>query len=100
MHAEKGEECAVISSHENAGSYTGIKVMDAGSINDEDEIARRIFAILRELDDAGLQYIYSENFDTPRLGAAITDRMNRAAGFCVINADKDKEEKNEASNSL
>ena len=64
-------------------------VKDAGSLRNEDEIASRIFSILRELDSDGVQYIYSENFDTPRLGAAITDRMNRAAGFCVINATEE-----------
>ena len=88
-HKERGESCAVISASENASEYGNVIVKDAGSLRNEDEIARRIFSILRELDSDGVQYIYSENFDTPRLGAAITDRMNRAAGFCVINATEE-----------
>ncbi len=90
-HVKRGESCAVISARENAAEYKNMIVKDAGSIENEDEIARNIFSILRELDSEGIRYIYSENFDTPRLGAAITDRMNRAAGFCVINADNKEE---------
>lgn len=92
-HGQKGETCAVIAAHENISGYRGLRIMDAGSLRNEDEIAGRLFAILRELDKAGIEYIYSEDFDTPRLGAAIMDRMNRAAGFNVINTDEDQEEK-------
>ena len=46
-------------------------------------IAHRLFAVLRELDDAGVEYIYSESFDTPRLGEAIMDRLLRASGNSI-----------------
>ena len=59
---------------------------DLGSLQDEDVIAHRLFAVLRELDDEGMEYIYSESFDTPRLGEAIMDRLMRAAGHNVIQA--------------
>ena len=58
--------------------------MVIGSLDDEDMIAHRLFSILRELDDMGIEYIYSESFDTPRLGKAIMDRMLRASGNNVI----------------
>lgn len=78
---EKGLKTAVIASHENMERYrcTG-PVMDIGSLEDEDRIAHRLYIILRELDDKGAEYIYSESFDTPRLGEAIMDRLTRAAG--------------------
>ena len=62
------------------------RVYDLGSLQDEDVIAHRLFAVLRELDDEGMEYIYSESFDTPRLGEAIMDRLMRAAGHNVIQA--------------
>ncbi len=92
---KRGCRTAVIASHENADKYEADIVRDIGSEDNEDMIAHRLFAILRELDDAGAEYIYSENFDTPRLGGAIMDRLMRAAGYNVIDADvSSKEEEN------
>lgn len=85
VHAGKGEKAAVISSHEHVSMYGKQgRVYDIGSLEDEDTIARRLFAVLRELDDEGTDHIYSECFDTPRLGAAIMDRLTRAAGQNII----------------
>lgn len=89
-HAHNGGKTAVIFARENAALYEGaqdISLYDAGSLNDEDTIAHRLFSILRELDDEECRYIYSECFDTPRLGRAIMDRLSRAAEGRVINAD-------------
>ena len=90
LAAEKkntGFKTAVISSHENVERYEGAgTVKDIGSLDDEDTIAHRLFAILRELDDRKTEYIYSESFDTPRLGRAIMDRLVRASGNNVIEA--------------
>lgn len=74
---------AVIAAHENKDRYEGAIVKDIGSLRDEDMIAHRLFAVLRELDDAGVEYIYSESFDTPRLGEAIMDRLLRASGNSI-----------------
>ncbi len=81
----RGYRAAVITSDEDKDRYD-IKapVMVIGSLDDEDMIAHRLFSILRELDDMGIEYIYSESFDTPRLGKAIMDRMLRASGNNVI----------------
>ena len=83
-HEARGEKCAVISSHENARQYDPDKVRDIGSISDEEEIGRRLFSILRDMDSMGIEYIYSESFDTPRLGEAIMNRLVKAAGHKVI----------------
>ena len=86
-HEGRGERAAVISAHEHADMYRDrYRVYDLGSLQDEDVIAHRLFAVLRELDDEGMEYIYSESFDTPRLGEAIMDRLMRAAGHNVIQA--------------
>ena len=36
--------------------------------------------VLREFDDCGVTYIYSEAFDTPQMGQAIMNRLMKAAG--------------------
>jgi L-threonylcarbamoyladenylate synthase len=86
-NAHDGGKTAVIFAHENASLYEGmrgISLYDAGSLNDEDTIAHSLFSVLRELDEEECRYIYSECFDTPRLGRAIMDRLTRAAEGRVI----------------
>ena len=51
-----------------------------GTRNDEESIARHLIAVLREFDDCGVNYIYSESFDTPQMGQAIMNRLMKAAG--------------------
>jgi L-threonylcarbamoyladenylate synthase len=41
--------------------------------------ARRLYAALRELDRPGVSLIYAESVPTEGLGAAINDRLRRAA---------------------
>ena len=43
-----------------------------------------IFSILREFDELQVSVIYSEAFDTPQLGAAIMNRLIKAAGHQII----------------
>lgn len=44
-----------------------------------DEYARRMFAALRELDNEGVDYIIAEEVEGEGVGAAIMDRLRRAA---------------------
>jgi L-threonylcarbamoyladenylate synthase len=81
---KNGKKAAVISSTDNAGRYSCDNVMDIGSSEDEDEIAHRLFAVLRKLDDMEVEYIYSECFETPKLGQAIMNRLEKAAGHRII----------------
>ena len=46
-------------------------------------IAHHLFAILRDFDEDGVEVIYSEAFDTPRMGQAIMNRLLKAAGHKV-----------------
>jgi len=43
-------------------------------------VAARLFALLRELDDAGLDAIVVEGVPEQGLGRAVMDRLRRAAG--------------------
>ena len=59
-----------------------------GSREDEDEIARHMYRILREFDESGVDVIYSESFATPRIGQAIMNRLLKAAGHQVLMAQQ------------
>lgn len=83
-----GKKTAILAPSEHLscyGDHPGIRLIDAGSMDDEDGIAHRLFAILRELDEEDTEEIYCECFDTPRLGSAIMDRLTRASGNRILN---------------
>ncbi len=87
LDKEKGLKTAVIASDETLGEYRADIVTPAGSRENEETIANRLFAILRQLDSDGADVIYSEEFNTPMLGEAIMNRLIRAAGHREVNAD-------------
>ncbi|WP_026506925.1 L-threonylcarbamoyladenylate synthase [Butyrivibrio sp. MC2013] len=81
---EKGLRTGVIASHETVAMYKADSIMDAGSKEDEETVARQLFMILREFDDLGTDVIYSESFDTSGIGQAIMNRLLKAAGQHII----------------
>lgn len=81
-----GNTCAVIASDETKNRYNAEIVHSVGSRNDEASIARNLFTVLREMDEAQVDIIYSEEFDTPDMGMAIMNRLIRAAGHKTIEA--------------
>lgn len=83
MHL-KGKTVGIIGTDETAASYGGDLVLSIGARNDEDAIARHLYKILREFDAAGADIIYSESFQTPRIGQAIMNRLLKAAGHQTL----------------
>lgn len=81
-----GKRTAVIASDETVHLYCCKHVKSIGARADEEAIARQLYAVLREFDDMGAEYIYSEEFYTPKLGVAIMNRLLKAAGHKVIDA--------------
>ena len=75
-----GEKVGVIATEESMQAYPEGIVKCIGTRADEESIARHLFAVLREFDDCGVTYIYSEAFDTPQMGQAIMNRLMKAAG--------------------
>ena len=55
-----------------------------GTREDEATIAGSLYGILREFDNDGVDYIYSEAFATGGIGSAIMNRLLKAAGHHVI----------------
>lgn len=84
-----GKKAGIIALEETADNYKCGIIRMAGSEKDEASIAKKIYAILREFDSLGVDIIYSEEFDTPRLGMAIMNRLMKAAGHKVINLKED-----------
>ncbi len=83
--AASGKKTAVICCEEDRDRYAGIRVMTLGSIGDEEEIAHRLFDTLRRLDEEEIEAVFSESFRTENMGAAIMNRLMKAAGNRIIN---------------
>lgn len=83
MHSE-AKKVGIIGTDETVASYRGDMVLSIGAREDEDAIARHLYKLLREFDEADVDVIYSESFATPRIGQAIMNRLLKAAGHQVL----------------
>lgn len=86
---QAGKKVAVIATEESRSAYTADIILSMGSRSDEDAIAQHLYKILRECDELHVDAIYSESFQTPRIGQAIMNRLLKAAGHTVIHCDKE-----------
>lgn len=80
----KGRTVAVIATEETRDCYDAPIILCIGKRSDEDAIAQHLYKILRECDELNVGEIYSECFQTPRIGQAIMNRLLKAAGHTVI----------------
>lgn len=80
----EGKRTGVIATDETAGHYHADSIKSVGSRSDKEQIARHLFRILREFDDENIQVIYTESFEQQGVGAAIMNRLLKAAGHRVV----------------
>ncbi len=81
---ENGFSTGVMASGETASFYRADSVKALGSQGHAEETAHGLFRALREFDDEGIDRIYSESFDEKGVGAAIMNRLIKAAGHHII----------------
>lgn len=81
---EEGLKVGIIGTEETVGCYPEGDVKSIGTREDEATIAGSLYGILREFDNDGVDYIYSEAFATGGIGSAIMNRLLKAAGHHVI----------------
>ncbi|MCR5511384.1 MAG: threonylcarbamoyl-AMP synthase [Lachnospiraceae bacterium] len=82
--ASLGKRTGVIASTQTASSYRADVVLDMGDASDHDEIARRLFGLLRKMDDEEVDSIYSEAVSGEGVAAAIMNRLLKAAGHNIV----------------
>lgn len=85
---EAGRKSGVIATAEMLGQYHADVVKCIGSRGAQEEIARNLFAVLRQMDDEGVERIYSESFSEKGLGQAIMNRLLKAAGHRVVHLSR------------
>jgi len=81
---EKGKKVCILTVEENAKEYTeGINIV-LGSVLDLSTVAQSLFEALRKCDDLGADLILAEGYEEKGVGIAIMNRLNKAAGFDII----------------
>ena len=87
--AHAGREDGVICFDEFTFLFTGQEVEKLGPAADKGEQARHIFDALRAFDHTRVKAIWAQCPDPSGLGLAITNRLNKAAGFHVVQVQEE-----------
>ena len=84
----RGERVGMMLPNEEIGNFAelAVVIIPLGPRDDMDQIGRRIFAGMRELDQRGMQRILVRGVERAGIGLAIWDRLVRAAEGRVIEA--------------
>lgn len=83
----EGKIVGIICTEETKGRYEGKHVVSIGSREKEETIAANLYQVLREFDETDVQVILGETFYGDGLGQAIMNRLIKAAGYQLVNAD-------------
>ena len=80
----EGLNVGILTCSENLRKYKADIVFDIGSRYDEASNARNLFEALRLFDEKKVDYVYSESFPTKNVGAAVMNRLIKAAGHTIL----------------
>ena len=79
-----GKKVGIICTEETKNRYPEGMLESIGTRSRQETIAHNLFAVLRDFDDRGAEYIFSEGFAEDHLGQAIMNRMKKAAGYHIL----------------
>ncbi len=81
---QSGKKSAVLATEENKDRYKADLVICLGSRKDYKKIGENLFSALRQMDECKAEVIYSESFETGKLGLAIMNRLIKASDNNII----------------
>lgn len=81
-----GKKTCVLCFTEHVSALSDCHPHDIGSYGSPSEIAHRLFDILRQLDEEGMEMVFSEVIPPEGVGLAVMNRLGRAASFRTIQA--------------
>ncbi|MEV5029756.1 L-threonylcarbamoyladenylate synthase [Paenibacillus sp. LPE1-1-1.1] len=79
-----GEVTGVLAFEERVAQYSADHVLSLGSEAELDDAAHRLYAALRELDGVGAERIWAESSGEQGIGAALMNRLAKAAGNRIV----------------
>ncbi|CAG7655656.1 L-threonylcarbamoyladenylate synthase [Paenibacillus allorhizosphaerae] len=80
----RGERTGVFTYREHAGRLRADHEVACGTLGDLDTVARGLYAALREFDEAGVSFIAAEACPEQGIGAAVMNRLRKAAGGRIV----------------
>ena len=81
---DQGYRVGIICTDESIPCYTDGVIRSIGTRKSQESVAHNLYAVLREFDDCGVDYIFSESFTSDHLGQAIMNRLSKAAGYKIV----------------
>ena len=81
-----GKKTCVLCFTEHVSALSSCRPHDIGSVSSPSETAHRLFDILRQLDEEGMESVFSEVVPPEGLGLAVMNRLGRAASFRTLQA--------------
>ncbi|WP_139996888.1 L-threonylcarbamoyladenylate synthase [Paenibacillus paridis] len=81
---QRGERTGVLAFEERVARYKADSVLSLGSEGELEAAAHRLYAALRDFDGAGAQRIWAEGCQEHGIGAALMNRLAKAAGNRII----------------
>ena len=81
---DQKKRVGIIATEETKALYKQGTVISIGARDDEEAIARHLYGSLRQFDELGVDAIFSESFETAKMGQAIMNRLLKAAGHQVL----------------
>ncbi|MNW26031.1 Threonylcarbamoyl-AMP synthase [compost metagenome] len=85
---ETGKRVAVLAYDEHLEAYPDHSVYSLGSLTAPEQAAQRLYSLLRRCDDEGMDLILAEACPPKGIGAAVMNRMLKAAGHRIIHTGK------------
>ncbi len=84
----EGKKVGICATDQTKAEYHGFETLSMGDRDRPETIAARLFALLREFDDKGVDIIFAEAVDEHEVGLAIMNRMVKAAGYDIIKLEE------------
>ena len=87
----RGKTARILAFEEHLPAYAGLDALSIGRLAAPETVARELFAMLRRMDDEGVEALTCEVLPPEGVGLAIMNRLSRAAAFHIINADAEEQ---------
>jgi len=80
----KGLKVGILATEQTKAAYSNAEIISAGDREHLETIASNLFKALREFDLRGVDVILAESVENSGIGLAIMNRLNKAAGYNII----------------
>ena len=83
-YSSDGKKVGILAFEESIYEYSNATVKSMGSMVDLKTAAKRVFSLLRELDEEGVDVILAEGMPERGLGLAVMNRLRKASGYRIM----------------